>query len=194
MITGLVQAGILLGSHLSCTRPEQESPGPGAVPEKFTPTGPRKNGPVEIGDAATIHFTAMHTDGTVFETTEGRDPLSFIVGNGMVIRGLEEAVIGMTPGEEKTVAIPSELAYGPRRRDLVMRVKKILITGGGKLRVGRKLNFRQPDGTEVPVTVIRADESTVTLDANHPLAGKDIKMKITVLEIREAQETEEVVK
>lgn len=164
---------------------KEGGPGGEAEPEvTFTPVPVTNPGPVDFGDTVTVHYTAMHTDGQVFESTEQNPPFTFTVGDAKVIRGLEKAVIGMKPGETKTVTIPMEDAYGPVRNDLIQVKNRLLLTGGGELKVGREVTIRQPDGSSVRARIIDLNDFTVTFDANHPLAGKDIKMSITLEEIR----------
>ena len=181
--TGSLLMALLLTAVVGC-HPEG-GPGGEAEPEAaFSPVPVTHPGPVDFGDTVSVHYTAMHTDGTVFESTEKGQPFTFTVGDAKVIRGLEKAVIGMKPGEIKTVTIPMEDAYGARRNDLVQIKNRLLITGGGELKVGREVNIRQPDGSSVRARIIDLNDSTVRFDANHPLAGKDIKMDITLVEIR----------
>jgi len=144
---------------------------------------PEVAGGVQVGDAVKVHYTGKLDDGTVFDSSEGRDPLQFIVGDGQVIPGFEEAVIGMQPGESKTVKIPADKAYGPHRKDLLAEVDRSEIQDDTELEVGQQLVLQHPSGNLVRVTVIDISETSVIVDANHPLAGKDLTFEIELVEI-----------
>ena len=143
---------------------------------------PEVAGGVQVGDAVKIHYTGKLDDGAVFDSSEGRDPLQFIVGDGQVIPGFEEAVIGMQPGESKTVKIPADKAYGPHRKDLLAEVDRSQIQET-ELEVGQELVLQHPSGNLVRVTVLDISETSVIVDANHPLAGKDLTFEIELVEI-----------
>ncbi len=135
------------------------------------------------GDTVQIHYTGTLEDGTVFDSSEGRDPLSFTLGHGQVISGFEEAALGMEVGETKKARIEVEDAYGERRDDLVLEVPREQLPDELDVDVGTPLQLQQPDGQAVPVTVAALDESTVTLDANHPLAGQPLTFELTLVDI-----------
>ena len=135
------------------------------------------------GDTVQIHYTGTLEDGTVFDSSEGRDPLSFTLGHGQVISGFEEAALGMEVGETKTTHIEVDDAYGERRDDLVLEVPREQLPSELEVDVGTPLQLQQPDGQAVPVTVTALDESTVTLDANHPLAGQALTFELTLVDI-----------
>jgi FKBP-type peptidyl-prolyl cis-trans isomerase 2 len=135
------------------------------------------------GDTVKVHFTGKLADGKVFDTSIDGDPLQFAIGKGQVIQGLEEAVVGMNPGESKTTDIPAGKAYGPYHKEKVMEVDRDLIPKGLKPELGRKLEVHHADGRKTAVTVIDVSESKVMLDANHPLAGKDLTFDIQLQEI-----------
>ena len=138
------------------------------------------------GDTVRINYSGRLTDGTEFDTSAGREPLEFTLGEGQVIRGLEEHVQGMEPGTKDTVTIPSDAAYGPHRPEAVQTVDRAAVPDGIDLRVGTRLQARSADGGVLPITVIGVDESTVKVDANHPLAGKDLVFDVELLEIVKA--------
>jgi len=135
------------------------------------------------GDTVTIHYTGTLEDGTVFDSSEGREPLSFTVGNGQVIPGFEEAVIGMTKDEKKNVTIPVEKAYGPRNEEMVIEVPRNQVPSDINPEVGQKLQMQGPDNQIVVVEVTGMTDELVTLDANPPLAGKDLIFDIELVTI-----------
>ncbi len=137
----------------------------------------------KIGDTVKVHYTGKFGDGMVFDTSIDDEPLEFRIGESQVIPGFEEAVVGMNPGETKTVNIPVDKAYGPHRDDLVQVVDRKELPAGLKTEIGQPLEGRQPDGEIVVATVTDVTESRVTLDANHPLAGKSLTFEIQLIEI-----------
>ncbi|MEE9614548.1 MAG: peptidylprolyl isomerase [Thermodesulfobacteriota bacterium] len=139
--------------------------------------------PAKIGDTVMIHYTGTLEDGTVFDSSEGRVPLQFTLGEGMVIPGFETAVTGMSPTETKTEKIPAAEAYGPYVEDLVVVVGKEHLPDDLKPEVGRQLELHQEEGKTTVVTITEVNETNVTLDANHPLAGKDLTFRIELVEI-----------
>ncbi len=138
---------------------------------------------VKSGDTVHIHYTGTLLDGTTFDSSEGRDPLSFEVGSGQIIPGLDVALPGMTVGDTKVVKVPSEEAYGPLNPEMRQAVPRDGIPAEIPLEVGTQLQMQTPDGQAMPVTVVDVDEATVTLDANHPLAGKDLQFDIELVKI-----------
>jgi len=135
------------------------------------------------GDTVKVHYTGKLENGTVFDTSINRDPLRFTIGEGQVIPGFEQAVVGMNPGESKTTKVPVDKAYGLHRKEMVMVVNRNQFPVHLKPEVGRRLQIRKADGRTIGVTVADVSESSVTLDANHPLAGKDLTFDIQLLEI-----------
>ncbi len=135
------------------------------------------------GDTVKVHYTGKLEDGTVFDSSFNRDPLQFTIGGGQVIPGFEQAVIGMNPGESKTTKVPADKAYGPHHEEMVMVVERNQFPGHLKPEVGQRLQIHLADGGTLIVVVTDMSESTVTLDANHPLAGKDLTFDIELLEI-----------
>ena len=141
---------------------------------------------VKTGDTVKIHYTGTLANGDVFDTSEGRDPLEFAVGSGQIIPGLDTAIPGMTEGEEKTVNVPADQAYGPVQEQARQAVPRGDIPADIPLEVGLQLQMQSPEGQVIPVTVVDVSEEAVTLDANHPLAGKDLTFDIKVVEIKAA--------
>lgn len=134
------------------------------------------------GDTVRIHYTGTLDDGSVFDSSRGRRPLEFTVGGGQVIPGFDAAVTGMAVGEEKTVTIPAAQAYGDRREDYEMTVERGQLPDDIDPAVGDQLQMS--DGTnQFLVRVSAATKETVTLDANHPLAGKDLTFALELMEI-----------
>ncbi|RMH00539.1 MAG: peptidylprolyl isomerase [Deltaproteobacteria bacterium] len=132
------------------------------------------------GNTVRVHYKGTLDDGTVFDSSEGIDPIEFTLGEGIVIPGFEQAVLGMSPGESKTIKIPSAEAYGEHRSDLVVKVPRAALPEG--VEVGMRLEAGEPGNSfEVVVTEIAADSAT--LDANHPLAGQDLTFDLTLVEI-----------
>lgn len=138
---------------------------------------------VKSGDTVQIHYTGTLQDGTTFDSSEGRDPLEFVVGSGQIIPGLDSALPGMNEGERKTVKVDSAEAYGPVNPEMQQSVPREGIPADIPLEPGTQLQMQTPDGQAMPVTVVSVDEASVTLDANHPLAGKDLQFDIEVVKI-----------
>jgi len=136
------------------------------------------------GDTVKVHYTGKLSDGTVFDTSEDKAPLSFIVGKKEVIPGFEEAAVGMVVGEKKTVSIAPEKAYGDSRENLVETVERGALPPDLDLRLGGQLEVTRQDGSIFHVVVTALDQDAVTLDANHPLAGKELEFDIAMLEIK----------
>ena len=137
----------------------------------------------KAGDTVQFHYVGTLNDGSVFDSSEGRDPLSITVGAGQIIPGLDSAIEGMEVGEQKTVTIVSDEAYGPYQPEARQAVPREQIPDHVPLDPGTMLQMQTPDGRAMPVTVAEADESTVVLDANHPLAGKDLTFAVEVVAI-----------
>ncbi|WP_107666417.1 peptidylprolyl isomerase [Cyanothece sp. BG0011] len=138
----------------------------------------------KLGDTVKVNYTGKLQDGTVFDSSVNRDPLQFALGQGQVIAGFEEAVVGMSPGDNKSVTIPSEQAYGPYQDELVIVVDEQQMPSDLSVEVGQQLQMRHSSGQAVPVMVTNVADSKVTLDANHPLAGKDLTFDIELVNIQ----------
>jgi FKBP-type peptidyl-prolyl cis-trans isomerase 2 len=135
------------------------------------------------GDIVRVHYTGKLEDGTVFDSSEDREPLEFTIGEGKIIPGFERAVVGMNPGESKTEKVPADQAFGPYREELVVEVDRQQIPADVELKVGKRLQFRHANGRATQGLVTDVSESKVTLDANHPLARRDLIFNIQLLEI-----------
>lgn len=135
------------------------------------------------GDTVKIHYTGTLDDGTVFDSSEGHDPLEFTLGSGQVIVGFEEAVTGMGSGEKKQVTIPADKAYGQRNEEMVIQAPRDQVPPDIKPEVGQQLQMGGPDGETVIVRVVEITNEHVTLDANPPLAGKDLTFDLELVAI-----------
>ena len=138
---------------------------------------------VKSGDKIKVHYTGKLEDGEVFDSSREREPLEFTVGAGNVIPGFDTGVIGMAAGDQKTVTIEAEQAYGMRRDELMLEVKKDVFPDNITPEVGQQLKMDQPDGQAVDVVVSEMKGEMVTLDANHPLAGKTLIFEIELVTI-----------
>ncbi len=138
------------------------------------------------GDTVKVHYTGRLDDGTVFDSSAGEDPLEFTIGDRDVIPGFEDGVLGMTVGDTKTITIESKDAYGPHRPDLVMEIARDQLPDDVEPEVGQLLEFRQPDGVVIPLVLTELADDVVTLDANHPLAGKELTFDLELMEITTA--------
>ena len=134
------------------------------------------------GDTVRVHYTGTLGDGSVFDSSRGREPLEFQLGTGQVIPGFDSAVTGLEPGQERRVTIPSDQAYGPRRDEMIVTVGREVFPPSIDPQVGQMLQMSQGDQA-LRVTVTDVSDAGVTLDANHPLAGQDLTFDIELVEI-----------
>jgi len=137
------------------------------------------------GDTVKVHYTGKFEDGTIFDSSAGKDPLQITLGAGEVIPGFEEAVTGMKVGEQVTVFIPVEKAYGPPRPDLIESIQRKEMPDDFEPVVGKQYQLEQKDGQIVIAEVTTLTDDTVILNANHPLAGKALEFEIQLVEILE---------
>jgi FKBP-type peptidyl-prolyl cis-trans isomerase 2 len=135
------------------------------------------------GTTVSIHYTGTLSDGTTFDSSEGRDPLTFQMGEGQIIPGLEAALSGMSAGEAKTVTIPAAQAYGDHNPQAIQQVPREAVPDHIPLDPGTQLQVQTQDGRALPVVVTEVTEEQVTLDANHPLAGKDLTFAVEVVSV-----------
>jgi peptidylprolyl isomerase len=136
------------------------------------------------GDTVQVHYRGKLHDGSVFDETFDREPLRFTIGEGQVIQGFEEAVVGMKPGDAKTTELPVEKAFGPYLEDRVVEVpKNKFVQWDPEPTVGERVPIPQPDGSPIDVTVTEVTESKVTVDFNHPLAGEELTIDIELVAI-----------
>ena len=130
-----------------------------------------------------VHYTGTLDDGSVFDSSEGREPLAFTVGAGNMIPGFEKAVLGMKLNETKKVTIPCDQAYGPVREDLIQELNKSILPEGLNPQIGQKLQSQDNEGRSFIVTVKQVKETTIVIDGNHELAGKDLQFEIRLVEL-----------
>lgn len=138
---------------------------------------------VKKGDTVKVHYHGKLTDGTTFDSSEGREPLAFEVGGGQVIPGFDQGVTGMAVGEKKTIQIPVEEAYGPKQEEMIMEFPKDRFPEDMKAEVGMQLNMSNGQGQNFPVVIVEVRDEIVVLDANHPLAGEDLIFDLELVEI-----------
>ena len=136
------------------------------------------------GDTVKVDYTGKLENGTVFDTSEGREPLNFTLGEGKMIPGFEKAVLGMKVGESKTVTIPADKAYGQYNDNWVVVVNRENLTNIPNPEVGEQLQGPRPDGKAGVCTVINVTNTTITVDFNSPLAGKNLTFEITLISIQ----------
>lgn len=137
------------------------------------------------GNTVKVHYTGKLKDGTVFDSSLQRnEPLEFTLGEGNMIAGFEKAVDGMKVGDSTVADIPVAEAYGEVREDMILEVPKKDVPENITPEVGQRLAVQQQNGQSIPVTISKVSEESITLDANHPLAGKDLVFEIELLEIK----------
>ena len=141
---------------------------------------------VKAGDTVKIRYTCKLDDGSVVAASENEEPLEFVVGNTQIIPGLQEAVIGMTPGEAKTQSIPPERAYGPYHEEMTAKLDRRMVPEEVKLEVGVSLRVKHADGHDSDAFVTELSDTTVTVDGNHPLAGKNLTLEIELVDLDRA--------
>ena len=137
----------------------------------------------QTGQTVRVHYTGKFDDGSVFDSSQGRDPLEFPLGAGQVIPGFEDAIVGMSIGDKKTVNIPCDNAYGPHHPEMIDEVERSAIPAEIDLQVGGQLQAMGPDNQPVLLTIVALSDSHATMDANHPLAGKDLTFELELVEI-----------
>lgn len=137
---------------------------------------------VADGDQVRVNYIGRFADGSIFDSSEGNDPLEFTVGAGQVIVGFDQAVIGLKPGEIRKVIVKPEEGYGAHLPEMVAEVERHLIPDHEKLVLGSMLEVSLEDGQALEVQVVEISDDSVVLDGNHPLAGKELHFEITLLE------------
>jgi len=138
---------------------------------------------VKDGDTVKIHYTGKLENGKVFDNSREREPFDFVVGTGEVMPGIERGVIGMETGDTKSIEIPPEEAFGPRRDDLVVEVEKNKLPENITPTMGQRLQMKQQDGGLIDLIITDVSQETITLDANHPLAGQTLFFDLELVEI-----------
>ena len=138
---------------------------------------------VKKGHSVKVHYHGTLSDGTIFDSSTGREPLEFEVGSGMVIAGFDEGVTGMSIGEKRSVNIPADQAYGQVQDEMIMEFPKAQFPPDMVPEIGLQLSMSNNEGQQFPVTIIEVKEDVVVLDANHPLAGKDLTFDLELVDI-----------
>jgi FKBP-type peptidyl-prolyl cis-trans isomerase 2 len=142
---------------------------------------------VKENNTVKVHYTGKLSDGQVFDSSEGKEPLEFTIGKGQIIPGFEKGLIDMKLNEKKTITIVKEEAYGDIKDDLKQEVKKSELPPDIKPEVGMALVSKSPDGQEMNLLVVEVKDDSIVIDGNHPLAGKDLIFDLEVVEIKEVE-------
>jgi peptidylprolyl isomerase len=150
------------------------------VPRDMRQVSPRR---VRHGDRVKVHYRGSLKNGTIFSSTSGSEPMQFTLGGDQVLPGFEAAVLGMRKGEVRQIVIPAEKAYGNRDQDLTVTVKRSRLPDGIEPSLGRVLLLHTKLGKSGRVRIIGISEDHITLDANHPLAGEDLRFTIKLIDI-----------
>ncbi len=145
----------------------------------------------EEGKKVKVHYKGTLDDGTQFDTTEGKEPLEFVVGENRIIPGFEQSVNGMEEGEEKDFKLSPDQAYGERNEQLVQEVQKSQLPENMEVKEGMMLMLKGPDGQQMPAKVVEDKGETFTLDINHPLAGQNLNFNVKLEKVEDAPASEE---
>lgn len=138
---------------------------------------------IKNADTVKVHYTGTLEDGEVFDSSIDREPLQFTLGQGQLIPGFESAIIGLGVGDKTTTNIPCAEAYGEHNPQLEITVEESQLPEGMEVKIGAQLQLNQPDGQPIPCVITKIDGEKATIDANHPLAGKDLTFNIEIVEI-----------
>ncbi|MBD3164835.1 peptidylprolyl isomerase [Candidatus Woesearchaeota archaeon] len=141
---------------------------------------------VKKGDKIKVDYTGKLDDGTVFDTTDGKQPLEFEVGSGKVIKAFDQAVMGMEKGSQKNIHIESKDAYGQHNPQMMQKIPREQLPKQPEPKEGMMLLLKSPDGKQFPAKITEIGDKEVTLDLNHPLAGKDLNFDVKVVGIESA--------
>lgn len=142
----------------------------------------------ENGDTIKVHYTGKLKNGDIFDSSEGRDPLEFQLGSGMVIEGFNDGLLGLKEGETKTIEIPVDQAYGPKNEDYIVEIAKDKLDNSQEFEIGMQVSFsnQEQGGQPIPVEVVAVTDDTVTFDANPPLAGEELIFEVEMIGILKA--------
>ncbi|MDA3972404.1 MAG: peptidylprolyl isomerase [Desulfobulbaceae bacterium] len=138
---------------------------------------------IQHNDNVSVHYTGTFEDGETFDSSRERGPLSFEVGAGQMIKGFDEAVVGMEVGEAKQITLPPEDAYGLRNEEMVVDLPRTSFPGDMELEMGLQLQLTNKDGQPIPATVVNIGDENITMDVNHPMAGKTLVFDIEIVEV-----------
>lgn len=140
--------------------------------------------PIKTGDKVTVEYEGTLDDGTVFDSSERHDePLTFEVGAGQIIKGFENAMVGMEKGDEKNIILQPSDAYGEHNPELIKALPRDQFPKEEEIKSGMRCFMRLPDGRQIPAVIVEAADETVTIDLNHPLSGKTLNFKIKVVDV-----------
>ncbi|MBP5858977.1 peptidylprolyl isomerase [Marivibrio halodurans] len=135
------------------------------------------------GDTVKVHYTGRLEDGSEFDSSRQREPIEFKIGDGEILPGVEQAVVGLEPGGTNEVTLPADDAYGPRRDDMIQEIERSVLPQEIEPEVGLQLQAQSPNGQPLLLTITDVGEEKVTVDANHPLAGKDLTFEVELVEV-----------
>jgi len=136
------------------------------------------------GSTVKVHYKGTLNDGTMFDSSEGGEPLEFTLGTGSMIAGFEKAAYGMQEGDSKKVTIPAAEAYGFHDEDMVLEIDRTDLPPGLDPKIGDQLRMKDREGVSRVVEVTATSKESITIDANHPLAGKDLTFEIKMVEVK----------
>ena len=145
---------------------------------------------IEKNKVVALHYTLTLDSGEIADTSEGRDPLSFLVGGGQIIPGLENELIGLAKGDKKTITVQPEDAYGVKSDNLIQTVERDLIPDSITVEIGERLQGQSEDGHVVEGEIVAVDENNIQIDFNHPLADEVLTFDVHVVDIRDASPEE----
>ncbi len=143
---------------------------------------------IEKGNFVQVHYTGTFKDGKTFDSSKGKDPLEVLAGQGMLIKGFDDALLDMAINEEKEIDIPADEAYGQPNKELVKTIPLKDLGADLKPEIGMTIGIRAPTGQVFPATIKEINDDVVVIDANHPLAGKDLHFKLKVVTTRKPTE------
>lgn len=136
---------------------------------------------IKAGDTISVNYTGKFEDGEIFDTSEGREPLTFTVGTGQIIKGFDDAVVGMKTGDTKSITVTPEDGYGEHREELIINMPKINIPDDIDLTIGLPVNLIDQSGNPIPAVVTDILDDVVKMDVNHPLAGKTLVFDLEIV-------------